>query len=325
MGPPRPDLAAAVRERFERIFPHRNHDVTHELTQLLIHLESPRIVEQAMDLLAAATTQEEQLFYIFHLRTVKQGWTLPQREAFFTWLNRAQSSYSGGASFRLFLQKIRTEALATLSEQEKLQLSDVIKPPVMLGEAQYSSVPARSFVRSWTMQDILPKLDRLESGRSFESGRAAYAAAGCVQCHQFNGVGGASGPDLTGAGARFQPADLLEAIIFPSKVISDQYQATHIVTRKKEVFVGTIEAEDDEKVVIRPSPFATHTETVRKGDIETRRPSKLSVMPEGLVDVLTEDELLDLLAYLRSGGNPHDRAFTDSSAPASAATDASAP
>ena len=158
------------------------------------------------------------------------------------------------------------------------------------------------------MQDLLPKLDRVRYGRSFESGKAAFAAVSCIKCHRFVSGGGASGPDITGVGMRFQPADLLEAIILPSKVISDQYQNTEIVTRKKEVIVGTIQEENDKELVIRPSPLAD-TETVAKADIAIRRPSKISPMPQGLLDVLTEDEIFDLLAYVRSAGDPDDRAF----------------
>jgi putative heme-binding domain-containing protein len=277
-------------------------------------------------LLEAAQTQEDQLFYLFHLRTVKQGWTMPQREDYFSWLNRAQHNYIGGASFKLFLQKIREDAIATLDEQEKLALAPMLKPPSMPAPSEaLATGPPRPFVQNWKMEDLLPKLDQLEAGRSFERGRAAFAAVSCLQCHVFNGIGGGSGPDITGVGSRFQPADLLEAIIHPSRVISDQYQATHIVTSRKDVFVGTVEAETDEYVVLRPSPFSTRTEKVLKQEITSKRPSKVSVMPEGLIDVLHEGEVLDLLAYLRSGGNAHDPAFQPSAAAESAATGGSAP
>jgi putative heme-binding domain-containing protein len=131
----------------------------------------------------------------------------------------------------------------------------------------------------------------------------------CAKCHRFNGEGGGSGPDISGVGNRFQPVDLLEAIVLPSKIISDQYQATEIITKKKDVHVGTIQEENDQQVVIRPSPLSTQTETVKKDQINIRRPSKVSIMPSGLLDVLKEEEVLDLLAYLRSAGDPKDPAF----------------
>ena len=162
------------------------------------------------------------------------------------------------------------------------------------------------------MDDLTPKLVSSKAGRYFTNGKAAFNALGCIKCHRFNGAGGGSGPDISGVGNRFQPADLLEAIVMPSKVISDQYQATEIITKKKQVFVGTVSEENDDVVVVRPSPLSTATETVKKDQIAERRPSKVSIMPQGLIDVLHEDEVLDLLAYIRSAGDPKDPAFRPS-------------
>lgn len=331
MGRPTDGSDRAVAARLDALYPHERAEVNRELAQLLVYLNSPGVIEKSLALLAKATTQEEQLFYAFNLRNVEGGWTLPQRQAYFRWLNRAQQNYTGGASYKLFLANVRADAVRTLSDREKAVLADVIKPPMELAHGSAAAgapanVPARKFVRNWQMAELTPALGRLSAGRSYENGRAAYAAVSCVQCHRFNGEGGGSGPDITGVGNRFQPADLLEAIVLPSKVISDQYQATQIVTKKKQVVVGTVHEESDEQVVIRPSPLSTHTESIAKRDILERRPSKLSIMPQGLLDVLSEEEVLDLLAYLRSAGDPKDPAFrAGGAAPANQAGAAPAP
>jgi hypothetical protein len=70
-----------------------------------------------------------------------------------------------------------------------------------------------------------------------------------------------------------------------------------------------VQAENEQQVVIRSSPLSSETETVAKSEIAVRRPSKLSIMPQGLIDVLTENEILDLLAYIRSAGNSKDKCF----------------
>jgi hypothetical protein len=72
---------------------------------------------------------------------------------------------------------------------------------------------------------------------------------------------------------------------------------------------GTIMSEDADKIVVRPSALSNATVRVDKKTLVSRRPSKLSTMPAGLIDVLTEEEILDLLAYIRSAGDPNDRAF----------------
>ena len=318
MGRPMdPAAAPSVASRFDKLYPSDNDDVNHELCQLLVYLRSPEVITKSLALLDKATTQEEQLFYAFNLRNIREGWKPEQRKAYFEWLNRAQQKYTGGASYKLFLTNVREESIKTLGDNEKTALATLLKSPMEIAyDPTTRDTKERKFVKAWTMADLTPKLAKLKSGRSFENGKAAFNATSCIKCHRFNNEGGASGPDISGVGNRFQPADLLETIVLPSKVISDQYQATEIVTKKKEVFVGTIHEENDERVVIRPSPLATATETVLKKDIADRHPSKLSIMPQSLIDVLSEDDVLDLLAYLRSAGDPNDPAFKPTSSAA---------
>jgi putative heme-binding domain-containing protein len=110
-------------------------------------------------------------------------------------------------------------------------------------------------------------------------------------------------------GARFNPQYLAESLIVPSKVVSDQYQTTTLVTSDGNVFTGRVINEDDKKVAIRTNPFAEQLTEVAKGDVEDRVSSPLSEMPQGLVNVLTKEEILDLIAYLRAAGKADDPAF----------------
>jgi putative heme-binding domain-containing protein len=159
------------------------------------------------------------------------------------------------------------------------------------------------------MSDLVGEVEQATRGRNFENGRAVYEQAQCVACHRFAGDGGATGPDLSGSGNRFSPADVLEAIILPSKVISDQYQTTVIDTTDGDSNVGRIAQEDDNKVLLQTNPLSTDTIEIAKKDIKGRGLSKVSMMPQGLVDNFTKEEILDLIAYLRSAGDPKDKAF----------------
>lgn len=86
-----------------------------------------------------------------------------------------------------------------------------------------SMKPKQQFVRDWKMEDLLPKLAEMKEDRSFEAGRNAFRDTGCNQCHRFAGEGGTVGPDLSGVGQRLAARELLESIIFPSKVISEGF------------------------------------------------------------------------------------------------------
>ena len=137
-----------------------------------------------------------------------------------------------------------------------------------------------------------------------------FAAAKCIQCHRFDGFGGATGPDLTGAAGRFSSRDLAEAMTEPSKVISDQYQATVFLTEDEEVITGRVIGDEEGKLVVMTDPFdASKTATIAEKEIKERKPSPVSLMPAGLMNTLNAEEVKDLLAYLMSRGNPQDRMF----------------
>jgi putative heme-binding domain-containing protein len=146
-------------------------------------------------------------------------------------------------------------------------------------------------------------------GRSFAQGREAFAAAQCAACHRMGNEGGSVGPDLTGVSGRFNRRDLLENILVPSKVILDRYRTFTVTRRDGEELSGTIMEETDEKIVLLVNPLTQQREDVLKKDIQSRAVSELSQMPEGLLNVLTEGEVLDLLAYLEADGKPDHAAF----------------
>jgi putative heme-binding domain-containing protein len=149
----------------------------------------------------------------------------------------------------------------------------------------------------------------VKHGRSFEAGRAAFRQTGCVQCHRFAGEGGHVGPDLTSVGQRLAPRDLLESILLPSKVIAEGFATTVVETKSGEVTAGRIEREDGETLVIRPLTADEPPVTVRKADIRSRTLSPTSNMPTGTVNVLSEAQIMDLLAWLISAGHADHAAF----------------
>jgi putative heme-binding domain-containing protein len=153
---------------------------------------------------------------------------------------------------------------------------------------------------------LLPSLADVGKGRNFARGRAAYDAAQCAACHKMadTPAAGGVGPDLTAIAARFQRRDILESIIEPSKVISEQFASTIVRTRDGDAVEGHIAEETENNLVLQTNPLKPDKVTLKKADITARALSKLSPMPEGLVNTLEKDEILDLIAFLESGGNP---------------------
>ncbi len=174
--------------------------------------------------------------------------------------------------------------------------------------------PVHPFVRDWQLEELLPVLDGVKAGRTFDSGKAAFLQAGCGQCHRFAGEGGSVGPDLTGVGKRLALHDLLASVVQPSKVIADGYAATEIETKADEIINGRIVREDDELVIVLPQTATAEAVTIRKGDIRRRELSKMSNMPAGILNTLDKTQILDLLAYLVSDGNSNHAAFAPGAA-----------
>ena len=119
----------------------------------------------------------------------------------------------------------------------------------------------------------------------------------CGRCHQLFDDGGRVGPDLTGY-QRDQLETLLRNIVGPSLEIREGYQMVRILTDDSLVLTGFIESEQPDQIVLRNTDG--QSVTMQRSEIEQLEPQVLSLMPEGLLEKLDENQLRDLMAYLRS-------------------------
>jgi putative heme-binding domain-containing protein len=320
-GRPDADLAKLATEKLSAAFPAPSDLINHELVQLLIYLEAPGVVAKSFDLIAKAPTIEEQTHYIYHLRNVKSDWTLEQRRKYFAWFTQlrkqdpsrtkhpaqllqwfkeADRDYADGSSYAKFLVNIRKDAIATLTTPEQAALKVLIEENI--GTPPWQAVKERKFVKAWTMSDLEGRLGEVKAGRDFESGKAAYNDAQCILCHRIGNAGGSVGPELAGAASKYSLRDILESLIEPSKVVSDQFLTYNIVKKDGEMVSGRITDENAERLVVMPNPTSAEIlEEVQLADIDRRIPSTVSPMPAELLNSLTAEEILDLLAYIEAG------------------------
>jgi putative heme-binding domain-containing protein len=307
LDPPDASARENLIAKFDALYPAKSRELNAELCNLLVYLEAPNVTEKTLKLLAAAPTQEEQMEYARALRVLKTGWTLDQRKEYFNWFLKA-ANYKGGNSLKGFFRIMRDDAIATLSPEEKTALQTLL---IVNPESHTASIqPPRPFVKKRTLDELLPMVEKGLKERDFDRGRAMFAAANCFACHRFAGEGGSNGPDLTALAGRFSAKDLLESVVEPSKVISDQYASVVIRQLDGQVVTGRItNLKGDELHVntdmLNPNGIAK----VNRQDIDEMRPSTTSMMPAGLLDTLSEDELQDLLAFLLSRGNRADAMF----------------
>lgn len=249
---------------------------------------------------------QQQYHYAFHLRNLKTGWTTAERVTYFDWFNKART-WSGGASYQKFLTNIDKDAFANCTDAERLAVEALgVRKPYVIPELPKAQGPGKDY----SVDEVLALATDKLKGRDFKNGEKMYRAARCVVCHRFGGDGGATGPDLTQLAGRFNLKDLNDAIVDPSKVISDQYKASVIETKAGKVITGRIVSESADSITIVTDPeVATKVVEIKKSDIESNEPSKVSLMPKDLLKTLNEEEVRDLLAYLLSRGNPGDAMF----------------
>jgi putative heme-binding domain-containing protein len=318
------------------LLPAKNADVDFELLRLLVFLRAPSAVAKGMQLIAERGESKpvswsgveklnarygntlkqitknppptEAIDIAFVLRNARNGWTPELRRQYFTFLNTAAKA-NGGASYPGYLTNIREEALATCSDSERTALADLtgedfnpvpdfaIEPPVGPGHP-------------WTLEEALAATESMNPKKlSYERGRSLFHSVSCGACHRFTGLGGGVGPDLTSVPNKFTKQYLVEAIVNPSKDVSDQYQAQTVLTSDGQVLSGIVIEQDNQTVLIYSSDPKVAPHRVSTDAVEEIRPSQVSQMPNGLLDRMNADELRDLMAYILSGGEANHKIF----------------
>lgn len=311
LGPPDDATRQRLSNRFAAHFPGYSIAINTQLSEMLVYLEAPGTAERLVAALMKAPSQEEQIAYARDLRVLKSGWTPALRRQYFEWYLRA-ANFRGGASLAGFLRDMKADAVAGLSDAERETLKDVLEAKPEARTVLQNLLAGRSTVKEWTVNDLAPVVSGRLRGRSFSRGRELFGAVGCYNCHRFDTEGGAVGPDLTSVAARFSPRDLLESIVDPNKEISDQYASIVVTLNDGEVVVGRVANLSEDVLMIvtdmtAPNSFAN----VKRTDVASIAPSKISPMPEGLLNTLQQDEILDLLAFILSQGNRNHAMFRE--------------
>jgi putative heme-binding domain-containing protein len=165
--------------------------------------------------------------------------------------------------------------------------------------------------KEWKFEELASAVEQLDHGRSFSNGKQMFQVASCVACHKMNGVGTEIGPDLTKLDPKQQkPIEILHDILEPSLRINEKYQTYVFALKSGQTITGLILEETPEAVKVIENPLAKAQPVVlQKADIDERVKSPTSVMPKGLLDKLSREEILDLVAYIAAAGDEHHKLF----------------
>ena len=287
------------------VFPAKTPELNWLLCETLAFLQSPTVASKAMALIGSAPNQEEQMQYARSIRFLKAGWTPELHEAYFEWFLKA-ANYKGGASFDKFIEFIRNDAVASLDEKQKASMAELLAKKAVKKSAleNLGEMFAGRAEKEWTLDELSAAAKTGLKNRDFANGRKMFAASGCYACHRFGDQGGMTGPDLTSAGRRYSSHDLLDQVINPSKVINEQFSSVRVLTDDGKLYTGVVVNLNGDTMTIN-TDLTNPNQRVRidRKEIENMSVSKVSAMPKGLLNRLTKEEILDLTAYLISGGD----------------------
>src|SRR4051812_19106374 len=165
-----------------------------------------------------------------------------------------------------------------------------------------AELPKESQPNKWSYDELLSFLASKEGMTGSPSrGAQVFHDAQCMNCHRFNGRGERIGPDLSAVSQRFTRKEVLESIIYPSQVVSDQY-ASKAVTANGKTYTGiTVKNPDGGMTVLQSDGKKAE---LAAADIEDVQSSKLSAMPEGLANRLSLEQIADLFAFLMNAPEP---------------------
>jgi putative heme-binding domain-containing protein len=333
----KPGVAAAnkVIAALDPHYPAKDDLENAELCRVLAYLDAPSVVGKTIALmkstLAEAVAYDEDMLkrseeygdvilgmmgnapnsrnihYAWCLRRVAGGWSLEHRRYYFGWLNESLSK-NGGRSFAGYIRAIRADAIEHLRPEDASMVAELLKE---IDTIDLAALPLpKGPPGVWTVDSAMKLFEGDLRGRDFNNGKTMFAAGRCVACHRFGGSGGYSGPDLGSVGNRFAIRDILVAICEPSQSISEQYQASTVTLKDGSSLYGRLIHRDAKEVSVASNPYNYNELTKAPADqVAKIELSQLSMMPYGTIAAMNKDELMDLMAYLISGGNPEHEAF----------------
>ena len=310
-----PDAAgvAAIIAQYDPAYPSADFGLNWLLVETLGHLQSPTLAAKAMAFVANAGSQEPELEVMRSVRMLKAGWTPELREKQLDWFVKA-ASYRGGSSFGKFVEFIRNDSLATFTPDELGRHEKLIalakNPPVKSAYENVGAMFAGRTPKNWTLDELSAATKTGLKDRDFAQGKKVFSAAACFTCHRFGNAGGMTGPDLTLSSGRYSPHDFLDQIINPSKVINEQFAPVIVTKNNGETFSGVVVNLNGDRVSINtdlsdPSQQAS----IDRKEVKSMELSTVSPMPPMLLSMLTQEEILDLVAYVLSGGDKENAWF----------------
>ena len=330
-GLPDDTMVKAISDQLDPHFPADDDHLNEELCRVLCHLQHPDVVRKTVALMQRTKAKVPDfdaeimkrnkgyggrilgsmqsppnvlnIHFLFCLKDVQVGWTMADRKAYLGELKTLMTK-KGGNMFTGYISKIRESAIAAVPEKDRVGLRYLMGDvkSIDLGKLPKAKGPGVA----WTVDGALKVLNEQPlAGRSLANGRRMFSAGMCVACHRFGSEGGGIGPDLTNLGKRSDFKSMLESILEPNLVVSEQFEQHELTMKDGSTVLGRIVSEENGEYALVQSGFEPLKLTkVKQSDVVSKKGSKLSMMPPALINSMNAEELKDLIAFFVSEGNP---------------------
>ena len=158
--------------------------------------------------------------------------------------------------------------------------------------------------REWSPEKILEVAARIESDGDPAHGEEIFRreALNCFKCHQINKAGGNIGPELSAVGVTSPSDYLIKSLIYPSADIKEAWATRLVQTADGKILSGVVVSEDDDLLKLKDAQG--NIIDIPVDDIDAEKEGD-SLMPAGLTKFLTDEEFIDLVAYLKALGTPN--------------------
>lgn len=296
-------------------FPQADERLNREYAITMAYANRPEAVAAILDEMPSGDENRElQIHYVYALRAITDGWSPEEKQRLVSWFRRAKD-WRGGASFAGFINRLFESSLQFFDSAEREAAYQAIPEYAPVDDEQLLAslrrreghVQPNVFARKrgstlYSTQEIFEYMmyDPMTTVADPEAGAEVFEEA-CSKCHRFGEVGRDLGPDLTTVANRFTRKDLLEATLWPSREISDQYAGWRVET-KDDVLSAMVASEDADSVTLL-IPDLEQPVTIPRSSIVDMRESEVSIMPEGSLDEFDMRQLAGLFRYLETGAS----------------------
>ncbi|MEX2364258.1 MAG: HEAT repeat domain-containing protein [Balneolaceae bacterium] len=271
-------------------FPSDDWRLNREISRVFAYLQTQEALDQILAELSNEQDRKQQIHYIDMAVRFEDGWTDESIEQVTEWFTNAARNGPGGGA----IASMRSDFLNNIPDQQALIASARIEE---VQSQESVSFEAGQDLTEEQVESLIFNPQALHGDPS--GGVLAYYKAACASCHTMGPIGIHYGPDLTDIGQRFTREDLVRSIVYPSENIADQFLGVNITRNNGSTVTGAILDENNQRIILQIPGGGEMNIPI--SEIESREVSGESTMPEGLLGILSNQEMRDLILFLMEG------------------------